>query len=68
MDSVDKTIDSLARRVGKLYHQLMIIYDIEYDHYVIEVIDNYGGVVTAGLGFTLEKAIEDVTKGLKSYE
>lgn len=58
-------IDEVLQTLAKDNNYLITIYDGEYNHYVIEIVNPYGEVLSAGMGNTLDLAIED---GLKEME
>ena len=58
-------IDKVLQTLAKDNNYLITIYDGEYNHYVIEIVNPYGEILSAGMGRTLDLAIED---GLKEME
>lgn len=62
------SVELLAKLVANKYQYLMVLFDGEYQHFVIEVLDPYGEGIVAGLGTTLQEAVNDAVKELKSIE
>lgn len=58
-------IDEVLQTLAKDNNYLITIYDGEYNHYVIEIVNPYGEILGAGMGNTLDLAIND---GLKEME
>ena len=67
-DTDTLSISLFAKLLGNKYQYLTVIYDCEYDHFVVEVIDPYGEIICGGMGNTIEDAIDDVIKELIADE
>ena len=62
------SISLFTKLIGNKYQYLTVIYDCEYDHFVVEVVDPYGEIICGGMGNTIEDAIDDVIKELRADE
>lgn len=67
-DTDTLSISLFTKLLGNKYQYLTVIYDCEYDHFVVEVIDPYGEIICGGMGSTIEDAIDDVIKELRANE
>ena len=61
-DDKDIDIELLAKLIGNKYQYLMVIYDVEYNHFIIEILNPYGETIATGLGPTLKDSIKDILK------
>lgn len=62
--TIEQTLQTLAQ--NNLY--LILIYDGEYNHYVVEVLDPYGDVKSAGLNKVLDDAIKEALEELEDID
>ena len=61
------TISLFAKLLGNKYQYLTVIYDCEYDHFVVEILDPYGEIICGGLGNSIVDAVDDVIKELRLH-
>lgn len=52
-------VGEILKTLAEHNYYLLLIYDGEYNHYVVEILDPYGEIQSAGLDATLEDAINE---------
>ena len=60
-----KKLINLLKDLADDNKYMVIIYDGEYNHYVIEILSPYGDIISAGLATELEDAIDDAKKNME---
>lgn len=52
-------VSEILQTLAKKNYYLVAIYDGEYNHYVVEILDPYGEVQSAGLSPSFEKSLTE---------
>lgn len=68
MGNNDILILDLVKRLGKENLYLCIIYDGDYEVFILEALTPYGELQAAGIGKSLNEAIDDLEFALASTD
>ena len=60
----DKRVENLLQDLAEKNRYLCLIYDGEYNHYVVEILTPYGNIESAGLSTEFIQAIDEAIENL----
>lgn len=61
-------VSEILQTLAKNNYYLVAIYDGEYNQYIVEILDPYGEIQSAGLAITLEEALSEALDNIPNKE
>lgn len=52
-------VSEILKELSAKNYYLVLIFDGEYEQYIVEILDPYGEIISAGLAPELEKALKE---------